>query len=131
MVNIIHIGQTEKIGKANPVFIKRAAEKLHLSSLVRFSLSTCLVSFRHGTIGEPVCNCEAQEPGMSMATKHRIVQETGDHYKVLEQQVVKDNVRHSTKKQLPPPPAAAKVYGESWNDAMVRQIVGSLPVEVE
>ncbi|GAX26969.1 hypothetical protein FisN_9Lh273 [Fistulifera solaris] len=31
---------------------------------------------------EPVCGCQAVEPGMSEAVKHRIVQETGDHYKV-------------------------------------------------
>lgn len=32
--------------------------------------------------GEPSCQCEANEPGMSEATKRRIVQETGDHYLV-------------------------------------------------
>ncbi len=31
---------------------------------------------------EPVCGCQAVEPGMSEAVKQRIVQETGDHYKV-------------------------------------------------
>mmetsp|Transcript_34114 Transcript_34114/g.70979 ORF Transcript_34114/g.70979 Transcript_34114/m.70979 type:complete len:149 (-) Transcript_34114:612-1058(-) len=31
---------------------------------------------------EPVCGCDAQEPGMSEAMKRRIVGETGDHYKV-------------------------------------------------
>jgi dipeptidase len=32
---------------------------------------------------EPVCACEAQEPGLSEAVKKRIVDETGDHYKVI------------------------------------------------
>jgi hypothetical protein len=31
---------------------------------------------------EPVCGCQALEPGMSEVVKQRIVQETGDHYKV-------------------------------------------------
>jgi dipeptidase len=34
---------------------------------------------------EPVCNCEAKEPGMSEAVKKRIVDETGDRYKVIQQ----------------------------------------------
>ena len=32
--------------------------------------------------GNPLCGCEANEPGLSEATKRRIIQETGDHYKV-------------------------------------------------
>jgi dipeptidase len=35
---------------------------------------------------EPVCNCVAKEPGMSEAVKKRIVDETGDRYKVIQQQ---------------------------------------------
>ena len=37
---------------------------------------------------EPVCGCEAQEPGLSTTMKQRIVKETGDHYRV----VTKDNI---------------------------------------
>lgn len=33
---------------------------------------------------EPVCGCEAIEPGMSQRVKERIVTETRDHYKVVE-----------------------------------------------
>ena len=32
---------------------------------------------------EPVCGCQATEPGMSSDVQGRIVKETGDHYKVL------------------------------------------------
>lgn len=31
---------------------------------------------------EPVCGCEAREPGMSDTVKERIIKETGDHYRV-------------------------------------------------
>jgi dipeptidase len=31
---------------------------------------------------DPVCHCQAEEPGMSERTKQRIVQETGRHYQV-------------------------------------------------
>jgi dipeptidase len=31
---------------------------------------------------DPLCGCEAKEPGLSEAVKKRIVDETGDHYKV-------------------------------------------------
>ena len=82
---------------------------------------------------EPVCNCEAREPGMSKATKQRIVQETGDHYKVLEeQQGVKnyyDDGHSSTTIQQQHPPA--KVYGESWSDAMRQPVVENSFVEVD
>lgn len=75
-----------------------------------------------------MCNCQAQEPGMSKATKHRIVQETGDQYKVLQQQEVtgKDG-RYSNK------PQPAKVQGESWSDAMREQhaVVASSSSSVE
>jgi dipeptidase len=33
---------------------------------------------------EPVCGCVAQEPGLSESVKKRIVAETGNHYKVLD-----------------------------------------------
>jgi dipeptidase len=33
---------------------------------------------------EPVCGCEALEPGLSEETKKRIVEETGERYKVIE-----------------------------------------------
>lgn len=33
--------------------------------------------------GEPVCACQALEPGLSDDAKRRIVEETGDHYKVV------------------------------------------------
>jgi dipeptidase len=33
---------------------------------------------------EPVCGCNAQEPGMSEVVRDRIVRETGDHYQVVE-----------------------------------------------
>jgi dipeptidase len=33
--------------------------------------------------GDPLCGCEAKEPGLSEAMKKRIVDETGDHYKVV------------------------------------------------
>lgn len=31
---------------------------------------------------EPVCGCEAKEPGLSDAVKKRIIDETGDHYEI-------------------------------------------------
>jgi len=34
--------------------------------------------------GEPVCGCEAKEPGLSDVMKQRIVHETGEHYKVVD-----------------------------------------------
>lgn len=33
--------------------------------------------------GDPLCGCEANEPGLSQTMKQRIVDETGDHYKVV------------------------------------------------
>lgn len=32
--------------------------------------------------GEPSCECNAQEPGLSEAVKKRIIDETGNHYEV-------------------------------------------------
>lgn len=32
--------------------------------------------------GEPVCGCQAKEPGMSESVRYRIVRETGSHYEV-------------------------------------------------
>ena len=46
---------------------------------------------------EPVCGCEAKEPGLSNATKERIVRETGDHYRVAEKSATP--VLHGESKQ--------------------------------
>jgi hypothetical protein len=72
---------------------------------------------------------------MSKSTKQRIVHETGDHYKVIEQQelgVAKNygDSGHSTSKQQEQP-TAKKVYGESWSDAMRQPVIDSSFVEVE
>jgi dipeptidase len=37
---------------------------------------------------EPVCGCQAKEPGLSDAVKKRIVEETGEHYRVEEKEGV-------------------------------------------
>lgn len=44
--------------------------------------------------GEPVCGCEAIEVGLSETTKERIVQETGDRYKVAESTDKEKQVLH-------------------------------------
>jgi len=33
---------------------------------------------------DPACGCEAKQPGLSEAMKKRIIEETGEHYKVIE-----------------------------------------------
>jgi hypothetical protein len=37
---------------------------------------------------EPVCGCEAKEPGMTDVVKERIIRETGNHYRVAEETAV-------------------------------------------
>jgi dipeptidase len=41
---------------------------------------------------EPVCNCVAKEPGMSDIVKERIVKETGEHYRVVENVVLEHSL---------------------------------------
>ena len=43
---------------------------------------------------EPSCGCHAREPGLSEAMKNRIVRDTGEHYRVMEEEVAKPRVIH-------------------------------------
>jgi hypothetical protein len=57
--------------------------------------------------GDPLCGCKAKEPGLSGSVKRRIVDETGDHYRVA---TAKDN-------------ATSVLSGESYKPKRVAQQV--------
>lgn len=70
----------------------------------------------------PACGCQANEPGLSEATKKRIVQETGEHYKVIDNAVLETATTFSSSEESP-----KSLFGESgrptWQQDRAASIV--------